>query len=147
MKFSQGDKCSHSPEPRSHQRGVLVHSRVGERVFGQRSAYYQGKQWATNKAHWRAVRWPCTRCGRTIDYNAPYWIKLPNGRQRINPVALVVGHVVSKAQARRLGWTKEQTNDLSNTQPECAACSLTSGATEGARSPVRGRGAHITRYL
>lgn len=116
-------------------------------TFAHRSSYYQGKQWQANKAHWRAVRWPCVRCGQPIDYTAPYWTKLPGGRQRINPRALVVGHIVSKAKARRLGWTKTQTNDLSNTQPECAACSLSSGGREGARSLTRGRAAYVTRYL
>jgi len=51
----------------------------------------------------------------------------------MNPKALVVGHIVSRYAARRAGWTEAEINALSNTQPECQACSNRSGAQLGQR--------------
>jgi hypothetical protein len=81
-----------------------------------------------NKEHWRRLRLPCAVCGRAIDYDGPRYIQ---GRQ--NPRSLVVGHVVSRYTAKRAGWTEQQINSLSNSQPECQACSNRSGAQLGAR--------------
>lgn len=78
---------------------------------------------------------PCARCGKSIDYGAPrYW----PGTRRVNPRSLVVGHIVGRDQAKRLGWTDAQINELSNTQAECARCSDRSGAVYG--NAKRGRG-------
>lgn len=79
-----------------------------------------------NRAHWQALRLPCARCGHAIDYDGPRI--LPNGKH--NPRYLVVGHIVSRMDALALGWTLERINDLSNTQPECWTCSVTSGARD-----------------
>jgi hypothetical protein len=57
---------------------------------------------------------------------------LVNGKRRLNPAALVVGHVVSRYEARRLGWTAEQINALTNTRPERMDHSLRSGGQLGA---------------
>jgi hypothetical protein len=65
-------------------------------------------------------------CGRPIAYDGPRYI---NGKQ--NPRTLVVGHIVSRYTAKRLGWSEVQINALSNTQPECQACSNKSGARLG----------------
>lgn len=91
------------------------------------------KQWAYVKGYWRAQRLPCARCGRSIDYDGPYMIMV-GGRRTINRRYLVIGHVVSRALARSLGWTTEQINDLRNTQPECMDCSIRSGAIAGNRA-------------
>jgi hypothetical protein len=45
-----------------------------------------------------------------------------NGRRGLNPRYLIVGHIVDRATAKRLGWSEAQINALSDTQPECAAC-------------------------
>jgi hypothetical protein len=76
---------------------------------------------------------PCARCGRPIAYGAPRYLP---GTRRVNPRSLVVGHIVGRDQAKRLGWSDEQINDLANTQAECARCSDSSGATYGNR--IRG---------
>ena len=55
-----------------------------------------------------------------------------NGKRRLNPAALVVGHVVSRYEAKRLGWSAEQINASSNTQPERMDHSLCSGGRLGA---------------
>lgn len=90
-----------------------------------------GKHWRTTiRGYWQqpANRRPCARCGRRIDYDAPrYW----PGTRRVNGASLVVGHIVGRHQAKALGWSDEQINALSNTQPECARCSDSSGATYG----------------
>ena len=96
----------------------------------KRDNAYTGKQWEANKRHWRTLRKPCARCGGAIDYDAPYHVTV-RGKRTINKRALVVGHIVGKADARAKGWTEEQTNALANTQPECAGCSIKSGAQRG----------------
>lgn len=83
-----------------------------------------------NRAHWKAKRLPCARRGCTIDYDGPY--RLPDGTR--NPRYLVVGHIVGVKKALELGWTLDQINDLSNTQPECLQCSHDSGSDEGLRA-------------
>jgi hypothetical protein len=55
-----------------------------------------------------------------------------NGNRRLNPAALVVGHVVSGYEAKRLGWSTAMVNALSNTRPERMDHSLRSGGRLGA---------------
>ena len=80
----------------------------------------KGKDWEAVKAHWRRVRWPCAKCGRGIDYDGP-----------AGPRSLDVGHIVGRAEAKRLGWTRAQINHVSNTQAECRTCSRSTGARYG----------------
>lgn len=68
---------------------------------------------------------PCARCGKDIDYAAKRYLP---GTRRVNPYSLVIGHIVARVDARRLGWTDAQINAISNTQPEHALCSDRSGA-------------------
>jgi hypothetical protein len=79
-----------------------------------------------NRQHWQRLRLPCAVCHRPIDYDGPNII---NGRQ--NLLALVVGHKVSRYHAKRMGWPEAAINSVSNTQPECRACSNRSGARLG----------------
>jgi hypothetical protein len=88
------------------------------------------RAWAKVKQHWRALRLPCTRCGKAIDYDGPKYLII-GGRKRQNPRYLVVGHIISRYEARRRGWTEDQTNAISNSQPECVDCSNRSGARLG----------------
>jgi 5-methylcytosine-specific restriction endonuclease McrA len=83
-----------------------------------------------NRKYWQTMRLPCARCNGVIDYTGPLY--LPSGRQ--NGKYLVVGHIVSVADATRLGWTSQQINALSNSQPECLSCSNRSGAKAGRRA-------------
>jgi hypothetical protein len=69
----------------------------------------------------------CARCGRLIT------------ALRLTPWSLDVGHVVSRADARALGWTVEQANALGNTQPEHARCGRSAGATDGNRARASAR--------
>src|SRR5215212_4935515 len=80
------------------------------------------------RPYWQRRRLPCSRCGRAIDYDGPRYLITASGKRTMNPRALVVGHKVSRYEARRLGWTETQINALTNTQPECQACSNRSGA-------------------
>lgn len=77
---------------------------------------------------------PCARCGKAIQYGAPRYLP---GTKRVNPRSLVVGHIVERDRAKRLGWSDQQINALSNTQAECARCSDRSGAIYG--NSKRGR--------
>ncbi len=87
--------------------------------------------WRTTiRRHWQAKRLPCARCHKPIDYTGPRYL-IVRGRRRVNPRALVVGHIVSRYDARRLGWTDVQINALTNSQPECVDCSNRSGAKLG----------------
>ena len=60
---------------------------------------------------------PCAVCGRPIAYEVPG--------------EFVAGHIVARHTAKRLGWTPEQINALTNLRPECKRCSLRTGAREG----------------
>jgi hypothetical protein len=96
----------------------------------------------TVRRHWQARREPCRRCGQPIDYDSPrYW----PGTRRVNPTTLAVGHVIGRHEARALGWSEERINAITNTQPEHARCSDSSGATYGnaLRKPPTH---HSTRY-
>ena len=80
----------------------------------------KGKDWEAIKAYWRRQRRPCARCGGPIDYDGPR-----------GPRSLDVGHVMSRDEAKRLGWARARINSISNTQPECRTCSRSSGASYG----------------
>jgi hypothetical protein len=86
-----------------------------------------------NREHWKSLRLPCARCGCAIDYDGPQYF--PNGQQNLR--YLVVGHVVGRVEARQLGWSEAEINDLSNTQPECANCSSVSGARDRQNQRVK----------
>jgi hypothetical protein len=85
----------------------------------------------TIRGHWLALRLPCSVCGRAIAYDQPTYLVSITGRRTINPRSLVVGHIVSRNKGKRMGWTEDQINALTNTRPECRACSNKTGAREG----------------
>lgn len=85
------------------------------------------------RPYWQAKRLPCARCGKAIDYDGPRYLTTITGKRRLNPRYLCIGHKVSRNMARRMGWTDEQADAIANTQPECQACSNSSGAREGQR--------------
>jgi hypothetical protein len=90
--------------------------------------------WRTTiRSHWKALRLPCARCGQAIDYLGPRYLTSPTGRRTLNPRYLIVGHIVDRYTAKRMGWIDQQINALSNTQPECLSCSNRSGAKLGQR--------------
>jgi len=79
----------------------------------------------TIRNHWLKHARVCARCGRPIDTSLARFYP---GTRKVHPGSLVVGHIVGRDQAKLLGWTDAQINDLSNTQPEHARCSDRSGA-------------------
>jgi hypothetical protein len=87
----------------------------------------------TIRKHWQVLRLPCARCHRAIDYDGLRYLITTRGRRILNPRYLVVGHIVDRYQAKRLGWTEQQINAITNTQPECQDCSNRSGARLGQR--------------
>jgi hypothetical protein len=98
----------------------------GPRKSGKDPLLARAAHYKRNRAHWQRLRLPCAVCHRGIDYDGPNII---NGRQ--NPRALVVGHIVSRYWAKRMGMSEVQINALSNTRPECRECSNRSGARLG----------------
>jgi hypothetical protein len=98
---------------------------------GNRDLSLTTKAWRKHRIYWKRLRLPCARCRGWIDYDGPRYLPGLSGRRRLNPRYLVVGHIVSRHQARRLGWSEAQVNALSNTQPECQDCSNRSGARLG----------------
>lgn len=87
--------------------------------------------WRTTiRQHHIRLGLPCARCGQPIQYGAPRYLP---GTTRVNPRSLVVGHIVGRDAAKRMGWSNEQINALNNTQAECARCSDRSGAVYGNR--------------
>ena len=105
----------------------------GPKTAASRDPLLHGTAWRQIRKHWLTLRLPCARCGRAIAYDGPQYLIDSRGRRRQNPRYLVVGHIVSRYQARRMGWTEAQINSLTNTQPECVACSNRSGAQLGQR--------------
>jgi hypothetical protein len=86
------------------------------------------------RPYWQRRRLPC-QCGcggQPIDYDGPTHVFV-NGQRRLNPASLVIGHIVSRYEARQLGWTEQQINSIANTRPERADHSLRSGAELGER--------------
>lgn len=79
--------------------------------------------WKTARQYWMSNDAPCARCGQPIDRLAPAG----------HPASLDVGHVVSRHQARQMGWTPGEINALVNTQPEHATCNRAAGARMGNR--------------
>lgn len=77
--------------------------------------------WRAAVAYWRSSTEPCARCGEPID-------RRPGRR---GPWSLDVGHIVSRAHARELGWTETQMNALTNTQPEHQRCNRKHGSALG----------------
>lgn len=103
-----------------------------------RDPLLSGRDWAEVKAYWRAQRQPCARCGGEIDYDTVdrYWRSLD------------VGHIVDRATAKALGWTRAEINAITNTQPEHQRCSREAGARAGNHLAGRGRPIRIiTRPL
>lgn len=103
-------------------------------------------QWRKIRQHWIKLRRPCARCGMPIDYDGPRYLVV-NGRRRQNPRSLVVGHIVSRYDARRMGWTEDRINSIPNTQPECQDCSNRSGARLGQKVQRSRPGRRIPRPL
>lgn len=57
--------------------------------------------------------------------------------------AFAVDHVVSKGESRRLGWSREQSDALTNLQAICKSCHAQKTASEG----VAGRGTGLFECL
>lgn len=94
--------------------------------------------WRRVRAHWIAQALPCQapRChlpGVPIAYSGPYFTVV-NGHRTINGAAFHCGHIVSRREAKRMGWTEDRINALANTRPEHALCSTRAGAREGNRA-------------
>ena len=81
----------------------------------------QGSDWEAIKRYWRAHRLPCARCGIAIDYDSTIrtWRSLD------------VGHIVSRDQAKAMGWTRAEINSVANTQQEHQRCNRTAGVVHG----------------
>ena len=79
--------------------------------------------WKRAVAYWRGKRGTlhCARCGGPID----------RASKTRGPDSLDVGHIVSRHEARALGWRDDQINALSNTQPEHARCGRSHGGRLG----------------
>ncbi|HLM22594.1 MAG TPA: hypothetical protein VK390_13860 [Propionibacteriaceae bacterium] len=93
-------------------------------------------QWRTTRKYWRRLqRQPCARCGGWIDYTD----------RNQGPRSLVVGHIISRAEAKELGWPDAMTNSVANTQPECRTCSNSSGARAGGQGKRRPAGPDVQR--
>jgi hypothetical protein len=78
---------------------------------------------------------PCSICGLAIRFDLAY----------PHPLSLVCGHVLSRAKAKRLGWTPEMINARSNLQPEHKRCGQKAGSAEGSRSPARAINRKVVR--
>jgi 5-methylcytosine-specific restriction endonuclease McrA len=98
----------------------------GPKSSGKDPLLARASHYRRNRQHWQRLRLPCSICGRPIDYDGA---NVVNGRQNLR--ALVVGHKVSRYAAKRAGWSEAAINSLSNSQPECRACSNKSGAWLG----------------
>ena len=108
----------------------------GPKTAARRDPLLHGTAWRQIRKHWLTIRIPRCQCGvcggLPIDYDGPQYLII-RGRKRQNPNYLIVGHIVSRYQAKRLGWSEAQINALTNTRPERAACSNRSGAQLGQR--------------
>jgi ribosomal protein S27AE len=103
--------------------------RVARRASKGSDPLLTTKAWRVDiRQHHIRLGLPCARCGGVIAYGAPRYYP---GTRRVNPRSLVVGHIVGRDRAKRMGWTDAQINALSNTQSECARCSDSSGARYG----------------
>jgi hypothetical protein len=92
------------------------------RIRNSESDSISGEGTTPYSRHGAAVPGPHPCGGEPIDYDGPtFWVV--NGNPQLNPRALVIGHVVSRYEAKRLGWTAAMINDISNTRgvlPEAA---------------------------
>ena len=94
--------------------------------------WLQHRTWKAITAYWRKrlalCGLDCARCGGPISRSA-----VRTG------ASLHVGHIVSRVEAREMGWTVHQANALVNTQPEHALCSTSAGGRDmHARRRLRG---------
>jgi hypothetical protein len=64
------------------------------------------------KQHWAAQQRACARCAGLIDYQA----KTPDTKR------LMCARIVPPSKAKARGWTKQQTNALSNFEPRHSSC-------------------------
>ena len=88
---------------------------------------YQRKDWRRVVKFWQSRQGlACARCGGAIRMTG----------QR-GPDSLDVGHIIGKHEARQMGWSDDQINRLSNTQPEHSRCGRRAGAEYG--NEARGR--------
>lgn len=83
----------------------------------------KGKDWDAVRAYWVGRRQPCHLCGKRVNY----------ARGATGDDAFDCGHIVSRDEAKVMGWSRAQINALSNTRPECRQCSRSSGASYGMR--------------
>jgi hypothetical protein len=104
----------------------------GPRTSGKDPLLARASHYKRNREYWQRLRLPCAICHKPIDYTGPRYYIGPGGRRIQNPRSLVVGHIVSRWEAKRLGWSESMINALANTQPECQWCSNKSGARLGA---------------
>ena len=92
--------------------------------------FYSHPTYRALQRYWRGKhrheRLRCARCGITLRRGTP------RGDDSMD-----VGHIVGRHLALSLGWSIEQVNHVSNSQPECQACNRTMGALYG--NSVRGR--------
>jgi hypothetical protein len=88
--------------------------------------------WTKIRRYWKQRRGPCARCGGAIDYDTPLRIPVGNGRYKLNPAGLHVGHKMARALDKRLVWSVE------DTQPEHVRCSTQAGTRLG--NALHGKG-------
>ena len=90
----------------------------------------KGKDWAAIRRYWLARRDPCHVCGGPIRY-------YPSGYT--GPLAMDVGHIVSRDEAKAMGWTRPQINALKNTRPEHRECNRAAGARKATGKRAKNR--------
>lgn len=93
---------------------------------------YQHRTWAVAVRHWRGQQargrtLACARCGGPI------------ARVQGTDKSLDVGHITARVIAVQLGWSVEEINAISNTQPEHRGCNRTAGAELGNQLRARAR--------
>ena len=84
-------------------------------------------QWQANRRYWVANATACELCGVALDVSV--------GAR--GPHAMDVGHIVSRRDAKRMGWSAREINALSNTRPECRTCSRSAGGRVGGHARSR----------
>jgi hypothetical protein len=90
------------------------------RAADENDPVINNRQWRKLREQVKALRLPCARCGGWIDYD--------NALGKQSPRSFVLGHKVSRREAKARAWTAAQMNSLANLQPECRRCSNKSGA-------------------
>lgn len=88
----------------------------------------KGKDWEATKAYWRRQRVPTCQAPQCKARHVPIDYEGPRG-----PFSLDVGHIVSRDQAKTMGWPRTLINAITNTRPEHATCSRSAGARDGNR--------------